>query len=102
MANFQSGLSRPTGHVFARRVADRLQLAAARLARRHLLAAREILDPAIPVAPPGPLDRLGAVAPLLRVFRRVGIGPVAVFLGSRRVDHAGEVAGRGERETALA
>src|SRR5512144_2227080 len=100
MANFQSGLSRPTGHVLARRIADRLELAAAGLARRHLLAAREILDPAIPVAPPGALDRLGAGAPLFGVFRRVGIGPVAVFLGSRRVDHAGEVAGRRKREAA--
>ena len=49
---------------------QRLQLAAAGLAGRDPVAARDFLDPGVPVPPPGALVSLGAGAPVLGIVRR--------------------------------
>ena len=87
-------VSVPHFHVAARRVLDRLELAAAGLARRHARSASCCLDPCEPVRPPRAGMFLRLREPAVEVAdRRLGAGPVLVFRACRRIDHAGDMAG---------
>ena len=84
--------------VGARSVLERRELAAARLARRNLPAAVPG-EPFRPIGPPGALMICCAAQPGLRVGRQRLVGPIAILVGGRRIDHAGDMAGSAEHET---
>src|ERR1700728_2925192 len=82
-------------HIAARCILDRLELAVARCARRHLRLV--VMDePGEPVRPPGArmLGRLREPAVEIGAAR-FWAGPVLIFVLLRRVDHAGDMTGPG-------
>ena len=62
------------------------------LARRDHFLSRLLFRPAIPIGPPGTVLLLGFVEPGVRVFRGFIVRPIAIFLGGRRIDDAGDMA----------
>src|SRR5262245_5873653 len=99
MPNWRITWSSCAAHLDVRagRILDAGELAAAGLAPRNLAAAMAG-NPFRPVGPPRPLVLLGAVQPGLRVFRQGFADPIAILVGCRGIDHAGNVAGRTEDE----
>src|SRR6266566_8415898 len=87
---------------------SRLERAQTTLARRLAHFARPYLvtevgaEPLEPVDPPRPLALLRSLEPGLGSLRQLLMGPIAVLLCRRRVDHAGDVARAGENEARLA
>src|SRR5207302_10366482 len=66
------------------------------------LAAELRPKPSDPVLPPRAFVLLGALEPLLGIDRQRLVGPVAVLLGRRWIDHSSDVAGPGEDEARFA
>ena len=95
-----SGRSSPPGpardgsmvvNIRSRRVADRLQPAAAQFSGRGLLVAAALGQPVRVVRPPGPVAGLRPEQPLLGIFRAL-LGHLVAGLGVvGRVDHGGDV-----------
>src|SRR5262245_62717653 len=76
---YKGVLSIPYLHISPRRVLDRLELAAAGLARRHLLRAL-LLEPGQPVRPPGARMLLGLGEPILDLAARQPLQPDPVLI----------------------
>src|SRR5208282_6374678 len=93
----RASASRFHAHVGAGGVLERLERARAGDAGLQLAAA-ELGDPFAPLGPPRAGTLLGLGEPLLRRARRLAARPVAVLLGSRRIDHARDVARGREAE----
>src|SRR2546423_13479899 len=60
------------------------------------------LEPRAPVGPPAPRHLVRAQEPLLSVLTEAAVDPVASLVAGSRVDHAGNVSARGQRETDVA
>src|SRR4051795_13645046 len=80
----------------ARRVGEFLQLPGPR--RRRDLLPRPLAEPGHEVGPPGALDRLRLLEPLLRVGGGVAGDLEGRLRVSRRVDERGDMAARGQDE----
>src|SRR5262245_55911201 len=88
-------------HVASRRILDRGQLAAADCPGRHLLAVK-LLDPGLPIRPPGAGVLTRVFQPRLDFPRGWIAGPVLIAdFGSGGVDDPGDMAGPGENEAHL-
>ena len=92
----------PHLHVAPRRVLDRLELAAAGLARRRPRRRRAALIHASQSGHQEPGCSVAFSSQSSSVPVRLAAGPVLVLALARRIDHAGDVAGAGQHELAPA